>query len=1143
MSLPNELHPLQLAASSGGGYEIEQSLRFNGSDSAYLINSTPSTDGNRKTYTISVWVKKVVNSGTGGDTFFYATADASNIYAYTSLSFGNADAGHLESLRFLASDSGASQYKVRESSDAAYRDYSAWMHVVAVMDTTQSTAADRVKIYVNGEQITDLASSYAEPAQDYQNYVNGNNAKVQIGRGFNEVGQGPWYFDGYLAEYHLVDGTALEPTDFGEYDESGVWRPIEYTGSYGTNGFYLKFDPSATNGIGHDHSGNGNNFTASGFSTSGAGTDVMSDTPTTNWCTLNPLDSGEFGGGITLSEGNLKAVSTSSDRHVRSTFFLPTSGKWYWEMTATTVNTAGYLAAGLYHATGSLTSTAVATAQGRWYAASGYGNGGSWGATYDDGDIIGIAVDMDSGKIWAAKNNTWQASGDPAAGTNPMYDDLLTAYSDIAWSPVCANWQSGNTADFNFGQREFLYPPGTSSATNYFNTVTYTGNNSTNAITGVGFAPDFVWIKPRSTTDHHRLNDTIRGVNKTLSSNLQNSEYGPVNAYLDSFDSDGFTVSSSDLGWNNSSHTYVAWCWNAGGTTASNTDGSITSSIRANQDAGFSIVTWSGSTANGTVGHGLGTAPGLIIFKRRNATTSWPVYTSILGASQVIYLNETAAKAASGNSFGSSPTDPTSTVFSVGDKGDTNYDDMLAYCWAEKPGVTKIGSYEGNGLASGLSVDVGFRPAMVIIKNADAVDDWNIIDNRTPPNANLRPNSGSAEDSAVTCYLTPTGFTVATGNSHRINFANETFIYIAFAENFSADATYKALNTANLPAPDIKDGSDYFNTVLYTGTGSNLSITGVGFQPDWNWIKKRSASEWHAINDAVRGAGLYLSSNTTNAESDANGVLNSFDSDGFTVGTQGLVNDSGATYVAWNWLAANGTSSNTDGSITSTVSANPSAGFSIVSWSATLDSTSANTVTIGHGLGIAPDMIIQRPRNTSSTWQVYHSALGTGNLLMLNNTNAVQTAAGCYPSVTSTVWTPGDQNYSGGTYDYINYCFAEVEGYSKFGSYTGNGSSDGPFIYCGFKPAWIMYKKSSSTGNWIIHDTTRSEYNVTTNRLFANLSNAEGTSTTVSWDILSNGAKIRTTDAGVNGSGDTFIFMALAENPFGGSGISPATAR
>jgi hypothetical protein len=425
-----------------------------------------------------------------------------------------------------------------------------------------------------------------------------------------------------------------------------LWRPIEYTGSYGDNGFYMKFDPSATNGIGHDHSGNGNHFSPSGFVTTGTGTDVMSDTPTKNFATFNPLVPGPSG----FSDGNLSVTANSSSSVNRGTpnptFKMPSSGKFYAEFTPTSL---GEIAVALTQEGNG--DTVISYYKAGTISLEGSGTVGN-ASPFTTGDVIGVAVDVDNTTARFYKNAFKQGSS----------------------SGSCA-------ATANYGQREFAYPPGTASATDYFNCVTYTGNNSTNAITGVGFAPDLVWIKPRSTADHHRLNDTLRGVNKTLSSNLTNAEYGPVNAYLDSFDSDGFTVSTSDLGWNNSSHTYVAWCWKAGGTASSNTDGSITASVSANQDAGFSIVSYTGNGSTGTVGHGLNDAPNMILCKNRDNTAHWFVYHSSLATNKALRTSANIAAFTASPAGINAASSSTFTLGGARDETNTNNEDYIAYCW------------------------------------------------------------------------------------------------------------------------------------------------------------------------------------------------------------------------------------------------------------------------------------------------------------------------------------------------------------------------------------------------------------------------------------------------------------------------------
>jgi len=335
----------------------------------------------------------------------------------------------------------------------------------------------------------------------------------------------------------------------------------------------------------------------------------------------------------------------------------------------------------------------------------------------------------------------------------------------------------------------------------------------------------------------------------------------------------------------------------------------------------------------------------------------------------------------------------------------------------------------------------------------------------------------------------------------------------------------------------IDKGSKYFNTVLYTGTGASLANTGVGFQPDWVWIKGRSGATDHALYDAVRGVQKDLVSNATSAETTQTTGLTAFGTDGFTIGALAKLNTSAATYCSWNWLA-NGTGvSNTSGTITSTVSANTTAGFSIVSY------TGAGVVaTIGHGLGVVPNMIILKCRATTSTWAVYHSSLGATKFLRLEGTGASGTETGWWNNTApdSDKFTIGTNPASGTT---VAYCFAEVKGYSKFGSYTGNSSADGTFVYTGFKPAFIMIKNTNygPGTDWYVFDNKRNTYNVENLYLSPNLSAAEATG--VETDFLSNGFKLRHSSTAMNNSSYTYIYMAFAENPFVSSKGIPVTAR
>ena len=339
----------------------------------------------------------------------------------------------------------------------------------------------------------------------------------------------------------------------------------------------------------------------------------------------------------------------------------------------------------------------------------------------------------------------------------------------------------------------------------------------------------------------------------------------------------------------------------------------------------------------------------------------------------------------------------------------------------------------------------------------------------------------------------------------------------------------------------------FFDTVLYTGTGSTLNITGLNFQPDWNWTKNRSTAGGYSHNlcDVVRGTTKYIKSNSNNAQQTASDRITSFNSDGYTLGTDANQehNVSSHTYVSWNWLAGGSASSNSDGSITASVSANTTAGFSIVKYTG-----NATNSTVGHGLGVTPQVLIVKNLDSTSSgaehWRVQHHKVAASKVLYLNQTNAEDTNGdfqSTYPGSSTFSISSADGCNKNGE-ENIAYCFAEKKGYSKFGSYTGNGNADGPFVYTGFKPAWVMIKRTDVANDWNIQDNKRTDYNGKQNTsLRANTSESEsGIGTDFRRDILSNGFKIRNGGAETNESGGTFIYMAFAESPFVTAGTKAA---
>jgi hypothetical protein len=778
-------------ASVSGGYQISRSLRFNSADSAYL-NRTPASAGNRKTWTWSAWIKR---SALGVTQQIFSSRPTSSPYA----------------LIYFASETlNYAETGLTLTTTQVFRDVSAWYHIVIATDTTQATASDRLKFYVNGVQVTSFSTA-TYPSQNYDTQIN-------TATQHNLSGAQPYgaeYFTGYMTEVNFIDGQALTPSSFGETNaQTGVWTPKAYSGSYGTNGFYLNFsDNSNTTSttLGKDYSGNGNNWTPNGFLVSaGVNNDSLVDSPTSygtdtgvggtvrgNYCTMNPLSNSG-----TLTNGNLDFVAnaSSTSKSIFATLGV-SSGKWYWEMTVTTTGNSYYPGLGIE------TNTAASpdvqsgdTASGYMYLASGqkYNNGtlvSVAGGSFSNGDVIGVALDMDGGTIAVYKNNT----------------SIGQLYSGITGTARPVVVGSGSTAGtMNFGQRPFAYtapsgfkalctqnlPTPTIGATTatqagkYFDTSLYTGTGSTLAVTNSGgFQPDWVWIKCRSVAYNHALFDVLRGVNKVLISSTTDPEATETAGSLSAFNSNGFTLASGTASYaatNVSGQTFVGWQWKANGSGSSNTAGSITSTVSANTTSGFSVVTYTGQSGAGTVGHGLGSIPKMMIVKRRSAADTWRVYHATIGNTRFLNLNETAAAGTASTVWNN--TTPTSSVFSIGTDSAVNgsTSTYVAYCFADVEGYSKIGSYDGNGSADGPFVFTGFRPAFVLTKRTDSTSDWQLMDDARDTfnvaNKGLFPNISVAETTGYNKDFLSNGFKIRDSGSS-LNASGGTFIYMAFAEN------------------------------------------------------------------------------------------------------------------------------------------------------------------------------------------------------------------------------------------------------------------------------------------------------------------------------------------------------------------------
>ena len=792
---------LNLVANGPSGYNLTNSLRFRSSASAYL-NRTPASATNRSTWTWSGWIKL---GALGANRTIFGAGTASSSTGLTFIGLTSSD-----TLQFYV-DTGTSNYSI--TTTQVFRDPSAWYHIVGVLDTTQATAANRLKLYVNGSQITAFGTA-TYPAQN-DTYAVNNTQSHRLG---NYPFDSSRSFDGYLTEINFIDGQALTPSSFGSTNSTtGVWQPARYSGSYGTNGFYLKFSNIAltsgsNTGLGQDYSGNGNYWNTNNISvTAGTTYDAMTDVPTltsatvANYAVLNPIYSTVYTGSVLAA--NLQINSPTTDGFCPSTIAV-SSGKWYYEATMTNSTAASFIYGIVKTTAAQAELRNVGTGNGYSYlAATGVksdGSGGAgtaYGATFTTNDVMGCAFDLDSGSITFYKNGVSQG-----VAYTGISGEFMAAIGDAAGG------SGGQTAAVNFGQRPFTYTPPTGyvalntynlptstivKGNKYMDATLYAGNTTTVTATNAGgFKPDLVWIKDRTSVAQHVLTDSVRGTSAQLFSSLTNAEQSN-STYVTSFNSNGFTVGVGNSGTgvvNNTGDNFVGWQWQSGqGTTSSNTSGTITSTVSVNASAGFSIVTYTGTGANATVGHGLGVAPGMVIVKKRSAAgTAWMTWHKTFTGLQYLDLSSTGAVASFAGAWNS--TIPTSSVISLGTLSDTNASGatFVAYCWAEIAGFSKFGSYTGNGSADGVFVYTGFLPKYIMIKSTSIAGEWAIYDiPRDLYNpmglggGRLQANTANAEtgaDSAQYIDFLSNGFKIR-NTSGFDNQSSATYIYAAFASN------------------------------------------------------------------------------------------------------------------------------------------------------------------------------------------------------------------------------------------------------------------------------------------------------------------------------------------------------------------------
>ena len=1144
-------------------FPIEQSLRFNDDDSAYL-SRTPASAGNRKTWTWSGWVKRG-NLTTTHNTLFIGKSGA------VSNAVGIVD----NQLRFYSYN--GSGFDFQKKSNAVLRDPSAWYHIVAVFDSSNATAADRARIYINGERVTSFASS-SDPSLNFDGQIS-NNVEHTIG-----INASSEIFDGYMADINFIDGQALDATSFGEL-KSGIWTPVDTSGlTFGTNGFRLQFgdtteasgfntltysgdniNPKSVNGCGFSpdfvwvkqRTNNGGGATFHQLYDSVRGTQKLLRSNTTDAELANPSN-----GGVQSFDSDGFTIQGSS-----ASLNMNGSGEtyvaWCWD--------AGS-GSPVSNTDGSITSTVKANTDYGFSIVSYTGTGAN--ATVGHG--LTSAPELVILKNRSIVSSWLVRSSELAANQTLLLENTTTPIGTDYWqntqpdssvitvsSNSEANGSGNNLVAYCFAEK-----------TGYSKIGTFTGTGAAGNSITTGFKPAFVMWKSSTATTNWTIADNTRDtsnpITKRLLPNLSNAEDTAISV---DFNDTGFEFNSGAANDSGETFIYIAFADTRNAAFWKDTSGQG-NDWQPNNLVFSDVVPDSVSNNFPTIikGYNQNVSEGNLKVERNANANNHVGYFSTMGMSsgkwyaEVRYVDaaiDTVTFGVAETNERFSPTD-NNTAYAAGSRTGisvNSYVDWATYGVEAK----KYSTYNGTNTSYGVAAVSGdiFMLAVDMDNNKFWVGKngtWMASGN---PAAGTNPTHEGAAFAPENPMVFVGSFYTGRVTDIRWNFGQDsTFAGNTTAggnqdENGYGDFKYAppsgflSLCTANLPTGAIdtladETPEDYFNTVLWTGdnTTGGRSVTGVGFQPDLVYAKSRSAAYSPLLYDVLRGTGATaeLKTDGTEAEggssSSERGYLNSFDADGFSsvVGSNGdnlYFNQTSQTYVAWNWKAGGSGVSNTDGSITSTVSVGATSQqnwFSIVSY---VGNNSAGA-TVGHGLGRKPDILFYKNRDDGTqNWVVYTDITGTNGFLILNSTAAFADASAVVPAPNSSTFNLHSFTSNNGSGDdIICYAFANADGLCKVGKYTGNGSTDGTFVYTGFRPAFVMVKSHTAGEHWNIPVFT-SNTNGTMNTLSPNLSNAERTmNQNPAVDFVSNGFKIKTSDANYNSNGGGYIFLAIAEQPF-----------
>ena len=1130
MSVLNE-NTIIGASAAGGDYEIEQSLRFNKSDTASLMR-TPSVASNQRTWTWSGWVKKC-----GDNLHNHGVFDARQTSSgqFTQLNFNT-----LDKLQFYTSMSGVDY---SWESLALFRDPSAWYHIVAVLNTPSSTQQDRFIVYINGVRQAN-GNQYGALDLNVLGWINSTNP-----HSIGEVTDGGHHLHGYMGEVNFIDGLALTPDSFGETGDYGEWKPIAYDGTYGTNGFYLPFKQDyAVEGfstVTYEGNGSGQYIGGVGFQPdltwfkcrSDSSSSAINDSIRGRIPILTSNTTAAEVGGIASdddlisweTDGFLLGHNDSANSHGRNNVNARTYVAWNWDMGGTTAS----------NTSGSITSSVRAnTTYGQSIISwTGDGGTGTVGHGLTSAPEFWITKDRASADNWLTFFTIVDGSLD-AANLN-LTNAAGTGSVSLPTSSVFTN--DGYTSSQNLITYAFH------SVTGYSKFGSYSGSGSAGKAITTGFAPAFVMTKRTDAVSNWIIWDNTRNpfnpADKHLLANANSAEATATNPAID-FTSTGFELAGNDSSFNASGGTYIYaafadtreyafWYDQSGNNNDWTSEGGLTESDVMVDSPTNNFATlnplnrvYTGSTFSegnlkitGTAINNVGSHSSMNV----PLTGKWyaefltlafgggtPLFginhgVNSLGGEGVTYRTDGAKEmiGANGNTYtpGYGATWTIGDVMAIGYDADSNGGQVTFY----KNGVSQGVAFTGtNANITEITGELFFGCQNNHASTSTFI--WNF-----------------GQDSSFAGNKTPQGNQDSNGIGD--------FYY-------APPSGFLALCTSNLPDADVIP-SENFNAVLYTGNqAANVAVTGVGFQPDLVWGKNRSSASNHWLFDSVRGINKMLQADQNNAEETQSGVR-AFNSFSVTLGTWIGSTKTNDSYVAWNWKAGGAASSNTNGSITSSVSANPAAGFSIVSWT-----HGSGSQSIGHGLSQKPDMIIVKGRSNISSWWTWHKGLSseTQSFIHVNTTSAAGANVNAWNNQAPTASVFYQKEYILSNNDTgIAYCFHSVEGHSKVGSFIGNGDENGPFVHCGFKPAFLLFRRSTETGSWFMFDNARgTTYNVSgtnfdnvrDNKLNAEANDAEDADSSWNIDFLSNGFKLRSPHVYMNGNNLTHIFIAFAESPF-----------